>query len=75
MELNEEPPELIMISNLFSILNNIRNGRYNNLLEEYQVFSKFYNVDFSNFNVNFQNVKKEHDEYYEKKEKEYERNN
>ena len=59
---------------LHSFLNNIRNGRYNNLLEEYQVFSKFYNVDFSNFNVNFQNVKKEHEEYYEKKENEKKKN-
>ena len=55
---------------LHSFLNNIRNGRYHNLLEEYKNFGKFYDIDFSNINVSYENLKKQYQEQRSKEEKE-----
>lgn len=45
---------------LHSFLNNIRNGRYNDLLDEYNLFGNFYNSDCKYTNKNYQNLEKEY---------------
>ena len=57
---------------LHSFLNNIRNGKYHSLIEEYQMFKKFYETDnrYSNQQeekVVRNNYKKQKEEYEERK--------
>ena len=52
---------------LHSFLNNIRNGKYHSLIEEYQLFKKFYDNDNRYFNKEERkneksNQKKQYDE-------------
>lgn len=59
---------------LHSFLNNIRNGKYHSLIEEYQLFKKFYETDNFNFRKEEtkyaeQNKKKQEEEFQTRKEK------
>lgn len=55
---------------LHSFLNNIRNGRYQNLIDEYHNFNKFYEADTVNLNTSFENLKKKYQEKINRKKNE-----
>lgn len=59
---------------LHSFLNNIRNGKYHSLIEEYQMFKKFYETDNRQVNKHeermYKNNKKTQQEEYEARKKE-----
>lgn len=63
---------------LHSFLNNIRNGKYHSLIEEYQMFKKFYETDGKYTNkyeerIFKNNRKKQEEEYQERKKQEDQR--